>query len=96
MSLLAATVLVYLIWALLVHPDDYKERIIIEALKTYQMELQAGITESKISDMIPAQQEKSDDKTCETRSEHPGGDDSGRSGRDAGTDRGEEAGTRAH
>ena len=37
MSLLAATVLVYLIWALLVHPDDYKERIIIEALKTYQM-----------------------------------------------------------
>ncbi|GAB7511465.1 hypothetical protein Bwad006_02800 [Bilophila wadsworthia] len=38
-------------------------------------------------------QEEINGKTCETRSEHPGGDDFGRSGRDAGADCGEEAGT---
>ena len=48
----------YLIWAILVHPEQVQERIIMEALKTYQMELQAGITESKIKCLLPGQKER--------------------------------------
>lgn len=55
MPLLMTLAALYLIWAILVHPEQVQERIIMEALKTYQMELQAGITESKVSGMIPAQ-----------------------------------------
>lgn len=76
MPLLMTLAALYLIWAILVHPEQVQERIIMEALKTYQMELQAGVTESKVSGMIPAQQEKNNGKTCETHSEYPSGDDS--------------------
>ena len=55
MPLLITLAAVYLIWALLVHPDQMKERIIMEVLKTYQMELQAGITESEIKCLLPGQ-----------------------------------------
>lgn len=65
----------------------------MEILKTYQMELQAGITESKVSELLPAQQEKNDDKTCKTRVERPDGDDFGRSGHDSNTARSKEVGT---
>lgn len=57
MPLLMTLAAVYLIWALLVHPDQMKERIIMEVLKTYQMELQAGITESEIKCLLPGQDE---------------------------------------
>lgn len=66
----------------------------MEVLKIYQMELQARITESKVSELLPAQQEKNDDKTCKTRVERPDGDDSGRSGHDSNTALSKEVGTK--
>lgn len=57
MPLLMTIAALYLIWAILVHPEQVQERIIIEALKTYQMELQAGITESEIKCLLPGQDE---------------------------------------
>lgn len=58
MPLLMTIAALYLIWAILVHPEQVQERIIMEALKTYQMELQAGITESKITCLLPGQKEE--------------------------------------
>lgn len=58
MPLLMTIAALYLIWAILVHPEQVQERIIMEALKTYQMELQAGITESKIKCLLPGQKEE--------------------------------------
>lgn len=57
MPLLMTIAAIYLIWAILVHPEQVRERIIMEALKTYQMELQAGITESEIKCLLPGKNE---------------------------------------
>lgn len=42
----------FLLWAVGVHPNQIRERVIMEILKTYQMELQTGVKESRLPAML--------------------------------------------
>lgn len=44
--------LAFFLWVGWGHPNQIRERVIMEILKTYQMELQAGIKESKLPAML--------------------------------------------
>lgn len=53
-GLIIAAIVVFVIWAGMVHPNRVIERIAIKALETYQEELKAGIKpeDSKVKDML--------------------------------------------
>ena len=42
-GLIIAAIVVFVIWAGMVHPNRVIERIAMKALETYQLELKAGI-----------------------------------------------------
>ena len=68
-----AVIAVYFLWAGLVHPNQVKERVIMKVLDTYQMELKAGVKESRLPAMIGesiTDEDIKNGKTSETRSEH--------------------------
>ena len=53
-GLIIAAIVVFVIWAGMVHPNRVIEQIAIKALETYQEELKAGIKpeDSKVKDML--------------------------------------------
>lgn len=42
----------FFFYAVLIYPTSVKERIVIKALEVYEMELKAGVKESKIEEMM--------------------------------------------
>lgn len=72
-SIFLAAIFIYFAWAGFVHPNQVKERVIMKVLDIYQMELKAGVKESRLPALIGesiTDEDIKNGKTSETRSEH--------------------------